>query len=446
MLRSQVLDYGYELNEFDPFFNYRATQYIVDNGIDAYFEWNDSLSWYPNGRDVSATSQVFLHLTAASTYWIFGGGSDLYDFTILFPVIFSSLSVIVIFALVRVIGGTSAGLFSALLFSISIPLLIRSPLGWFKSEPLGLFLGLLTVYLFLSGINSYNKKIAFIKLAAAGIFTAFSISSWGGNHFFIIPIGIFFFALPFLRNDHKFIIWAIPLFTISVLLSSFGFERIASNFILGLGGLSLIASTLFLVSCILIQTKSSNNKSRNALLFLISILIIVSGFLVLNSESAFLLDGSHRYLNALNPFLTSVDPLVDSVAEHATPDTGIIFLLHSILMIFSGLGIWIILSHKSSESQVLLKNDMKAFVIIFGITGAYVSSTFIRLELFASLSLIILAAISLSILTKNLFKIDPTTKKSIILKISFVGLILTLFVTPLVYPDLNWISAIDSPP
>ena len=26
---------------------------------------------------------------------------------------------------------------------------------------------------------------------------------------------------------------------------------------------------------------------------------------------------SFRYLNAINPFLTSTDPLIDSVAEHA---------------------------------------------------------------------------------------------------------------------------------
>ena len=210
LLRVQPAQFGYELNEFDPFFNYRATQYILDNGINEYFEWNDSLSWYPDGRNVSGSSQVFLHLTAASMYWIFGGGSDLYDFTILFPTIFGSLSAIVIFALVRVIGGTSAGLFSALLFSISLPILIRSPLGWFKSEPLGLFLGLLAVYLLLSGINSHNKKIALVKLIVAGIFTASSISAWGGNQYFIIPIGMFFFALPFLRSDHKFILWVIP--------------------------------------------------------------------------------------------------------------------------------------------------------------------------------------------------------------------------------------------
>ncbi|NNM02486.1 MAG: hypothetical protein HKP26_02820, partial [Nitrosopumilus sp.] len=343
LLRSQPAEFGFELNEFDPFFNYRATQYIVDNGIDAYFEWNDDLSWYPIGRDVSATSQVFLHVFTASLYWIFGGGTDLYDFTILFPVVFGSFTAIVIFALVRVIGGTTAGLFSALLFSISLPILIRSPIGWFKSEPLGIFLGLLAIYLLLSGINSNNKKIALGKLVGAGIITAFSISSWGGNQFFIIPIGIFFLSLPFLRNDHKFIIWAIPVYTIASLLTSLGFERVSSSFIFGMGGISLIASTLFFVSCIFIQNKSSNHKTRNGLLFLISILMIISGLLIVNSESEFLPSSSHRYVNALNPFLTTTDPLVDSVSEHATTTLPQSFLFHSVLMIFSGIGIWFII-------------------------------------------------------------------------------------------------------
>ena len=100
LIRSQPAEWGWELNEFDPFFNYRATEYLVENGVGAYFQWNDDLSWYPNGRDVSGTSQVMLHLTAATTYVIFGTGMELYDFTILFPVIVGSLTCIVVFALV----------------------------------------------------------------------------------------------------------------------------------------------------------------------------------------------------------------------------------------------------------------------------------------------------------------------------------------------------------
>ena len=44
LIRSQPANYGSELNEFDPFFNFRATEYIVENGFFAYFEWNDDKS------------------------------------------------------------------------------------------------------------------------------------------------------------------------------------------------------------------------------------------------------------------------------------------------------------------------------------------------------------------------------------------------------------------
>ena len=136
LMRSQGADHGFELNEFDPFFNYRSTQFVIDNGLDEYFDWHDDRSWYPFGRNVSETSQVMLHVTAALLYPVFGMGADLYDFTIMFPVVFGSLSVIVIFALVRVFAGTTAGLFASLFFAISLPIILRGVLGWFKSEPL----------------------------------------------------------------------------------------------------------------------------------------------------------------------------------------------------------------------------------------------------------------------------------------------------------------------
>ena len=41
LIRSTPLTYGFELFEFDPFFNFRATEYIVENGYDAYFQWID---------------------------------------------------------------------------------------------------------------------------------------------------------------------------------------------------------------------------------------------------------------------------------------------------------------------------------------------------------------------------------------------------------------------
>jgi dolichyl-diphosphooligosaccharide---protein glycosyltransferase len=446
LIRSQPANYGFELNEFDPFFNFRATEYLVENGFSEYFEWNDDKSWYPIGRDISATSQVMLHSTAAVTYQIFAGNSSLYDFTILFPVIFGSLTVVVIFALVRLFAGTTAGLFASLLFAISLPIILRGSIGWFKSEPLGIFYGLLGLYLFLSAIKSENKKIASLKIIFGGMIMAFGMASWGGNQFFIIPMGLFILSLPFLRKDHKFLLWSIPLFVGLFLLITGSFERPGLNFVFGLGGLSLIIPTIFLISSIFVQKISKDEtKLRNSFFLLISIIIIGSFLIIINNDSNLLPLPTFRYLNAINPFLTTTDPLVDSVAEHATTSLQLSFVFHSIWMIFAGIGIWILLSKKIS--QTFVKNDMKVFVIIFGITGVYVSSSFVRLEVFASISLIILSSIALSILTKNIFKIKSFGKKNYLFKISYVVIMVFLFILPLVFPENNnWIAHTDSPP
>jgi len=446
LIRSQPANYGFELNEFDPFFNFRATEYLVENGFSEYFEWSDDKSWYPKERNVSATSQVMLHSTAAITYQIFAGNSSLYDFTILFPAVIGSLTVLVIFALVRLFAGTTAGLFASLLFAVSLPIIIRGSIGWFKSEPLGIFYGLLGLYLFLSAIKSENKKIAALKIIFGGIVMAFGMASWGGNQFFIIPIGLFILALPFVRKDHKFLLWGIPLFVGLFLLISSSFERPGPSFVFGLGGLSLIIPTVFLMSSIFIQKISKDeNKIRHSLFLLISIIIIGSFLLILNIEFNFIGGSSFRYLNAINPFLTTIDPLVDSVAEHATTNISLSFLFHSIWMIFAGIGVWILLSKKIP--QTFVKNDMKIFVLAFGMTGVYISSSFIRLEVFASISLIVLSSIALSILTTNIFKIKFFGKKNYLFKISYVIIIAFLFTLPLIFPEnSNWISHADTPP
>jgi len=221
----------FELNEFDPFFNYRATQFMVENGLPAYLEWRDDLSWHPYGRDVSTTSQVMLHATTATLYQIFGMGTSLYDFTILFPVVIGSLTAVVIFAIVRTIGGTTAGLFASLFFAVSPIIIMRGSIGWFKSEPLGLFYGLLAVYLLISGIKSDKGKVSIAKIVGGGILLAFGLASWGGIQFFILPIGLLFLALPFLRKDNKFVIWVSVIFASVFLLITMSFEKTGFAFV-----------------------------------------------------------------------------------------------------------------------------------------------------------------------------------------------------------------------
>ena len=68
VLRAYPIKYGFYLNEFDPFFDYRATNYIVDNGIEAYFKWHDFMLWYRERRDIPGSSQSGLHITQTKAF------------------------------------------------------------------------------------------------------------------------------------------------------------------------------------------------------------------------------------------------------------------------------------------------------------------------------------------------------------------------------------------
>ena len=438
----QPADYGFELNEFDPFFNFRATKFIVDNGYFEYFNWHDDKSWYPDGRNVSATSQVMLHITTAALYQSFGMGQSLYDFTILFPVIIGSLTTIVIFALVRVLGGTTAGLLASLFFAVSMPVIIRGTVGWFKSEPLGLFYGFLGVYLFLSGIKSDNGKVSFFKLIAGGVFVSLGISSWGGTQFFVILLVLFFLGIPFLRKDKKFITWALPVFVSALLLTIAIFERPGVGFVLGYGGLGLIGSTVFVLSFFQIQKIKVKNNIRYGFLLLGGFVLIGISSIVTNAVSL----PSFRYLNAVNPFLSSDNTIVQSVAEHSSVTMEQLFPSLSVLMIFSGIGVWL-LFHIKENQNFHIKNDMVLFALIIGFVGIYISSAFIRLEIFGSIAVIVLASIGVSLLISNVLKKHSKNSLSSIAKFSFVIVIIVLLTIPVALPvNANWINVVKIPP
>jgi dolichyl-diphosphooligosaccharide--protein glycosyltransferase len=460
IIRSYPIKYGFALNEFDPYFDYRATKYIIDNGFEAYLNWHDYESWYPEGRFVPTTSQVALHLIAATMYKIFGLGSSLMDFVIMFPVIIGSLTTIVIFALVRNLGGTTAGMFASLLFAFMPAIIQRGNLGWFKSEPLGLFLALLSVYLFISSIKSKNIKRTILTAAVGGLILGLANSSWGGIQYFSIPIGIFFFSLPFLRKDSIFL-YGIITFTVITLITAGAFPRPGISFVIGLPGIALIVGMIFAIVGTIIRTKSSPTKANRNLIAALGVfvLLMISIFAVGAYQPS-----SFRYLVAVNPFLSSHNPLVESVAEHSTPTVIDYFTDYSILLIFAGFGVWFSFSKRT---------DMTIFALIIGITGLYVSATFARLMVYSSIAIVILASIGLYELTRSILqnrienqnkikerefrknikegKILPDVKP--LVKISFVVMVVFLVSIPLIdyngviYPkNFNWISSADIPP
>ena len=462
IMRFYPIKYGYYLNEFDPYFDYRATKFIVDNGLNAYWQWHDTMSWYPEGRDVPGTSQSVLHITAAYLYQVFGRGMSLMDFTIAFPAIMGALTVIAVFALVRVLGGTTAGMFSALFWAFSPAIIQRGNLGWFKSEPLGLFFGILATYLFISAMKHKEVKYAIAKAIAGGLILGLANGSWGGIQYFSIPISLFFIALPFFRRDLTIPMYVAIAFTILTLITAAAFPRPGISFVLGLPGLAMMAGTAFLVIAYFVRKISRPMvQTRNVAFALIAFVAIGIAFVAAGPY----VSPSFRYLNAINPFIGSIDPLVESVAEHFTPTVADYFTDFSVLLMFAGLGGWLAFRRR---------NDTAIFALLLGITGVYVSATFARLLVFASVGIIVLAGLGLFEVTRSIMAYretaaTPATAPRLtaatreerrkmefasrahstsgqVVKISYVIVMIMMLSIPLFYPsNSNWLSSADVP-
>jgi dolichyl-diphosphooligosaccharide---protein glycosyltransferase len=457
MLRAYPIKYGFYLNEFDPFFDFRATQYIVDNGINAYFNWHDHMSWYPEGRDIATTSQSGLHITAAVLYQIFGMGLPLLDFTIWFPVIIGSASTILMFLLVRCItGSTIPGLIASVFFAVSPAIIQRGNLGWFKSEPLGIFYGLGGSYLFISALKERKYKFLIPKAIFSGVILGLAAASWGGAQYFVIPIAIFIFVLAFVSKGLKNPLLVSVLFTTSILLVALVFPRPGTSFVFGLPGILLMGSTAFLFVSTLIKKKSSERTAvRNTAI--VFVIFIVIGFAIISS--GLYKTPSFRYLNAINPFISSQNKLVESVAEHSTPTIVDYFRQFSILIIFSGLGAWVAFKNKNNTTMI--------FALIIGLTGIYISATFARLLVFASIGMVILSSIGIYEVVRSITSIRRDTekqsigpvqsdakssaksiksKKHIFAYMAFSAILIVLLTIPMVYDkNTNWITSADVP-
>ncbi|CAN6848620.1 unnamed protein product [Brassica oleracea] len=65
-----VIKYESVIHEFDPYFNYRVTQFLSKNGIYEFWNWFDDRTWYPLGRVIGGTVYPGLTLTAGTIWWV----------------------------------------------------------------------------------------------------------------------------------------------------------------------------------------------------------------------------------------------------------------------------------------------------------------------------------------------------------------------------------------
>ena len=457
MIRAYAAKYGFYLNEFDPYYDYYAAQHIVNlahqqglyaalfanpsncgpavytacHNLQGYFFWHDIQTWFPVGRNVAATSQGGLQLAGALTYLlardVFGVPITLYDWLVILPVFLGALTAIAFYFLVRKIAGEAAGLFAALVFAVSPPLIERGNLGWFKSEPLAILLFVTASYLMLT---VFDKERAIrgrvVRALLGGIMIGYANTAWGGGDYFSAAFGLIFLLIPFLNLDLPGYSPAIISFTASTLFVSAIFPRPGVAIVTNPVGLVLIGGTLFVLVAQWAKTWTKPTEYRSTLFkFLFGFALAGLALLSFGLVGGLTL----RYITAIAPWARSGNPLVQSVAEHFVPTGADYFTAYAILLSFGMAGVLVAFKRRGISM---------IYALVFGLTGLYFSAAFSRLLVYSSIALGILGGIGFAELAYAIVKPSttplvkkkqaPTSRNE--MKVVFSIAVITLIVLP----------------
>jgi len=428
LMRAYAAKYGFYLNEFDPYYDYYAAQHIVNlaqsqglyaalfanppncgpavytacHNLQGYFYWHDINTWFPVGRDVAATSQGGLQIAGAFTYLlvhdVFGVQITLYDWLVILPVFLGAVTAVVFYFLVRKIAGDAAGLFAALMFAVSPPLIERGNLGWFKSEPLAILLFVTASYLVLT---VFDKERTFrsraIRGLLGGVLIGYANTAWGGGDYFSAAFGLIFVLIPFLNLDLASLSPAIILFTASTLFVSAVFPRPGVAIVTNPVGLVLLGGTIFLLVAQWAKTWTKPTEYRSTLYkFLFGFALAGLALLSFGFVGGLTL----RYLTVIAPWARVSNALVQSVAEQAVPTGADYFTSYAILLFFGMAGALVAFRRRGIPM---------IYALVFGITGLYFSAAFSRLLVYSSIALGILGGIGFAELAYAIVKPSSTS-------------------------------------
>ncbi|KAL1449530.1 hypothetical protein WDU94_002027 [Cyamophila willieti] len=179
-----VLRFESVIHEFDPYFNYRTTKFLVEEGYYKFHNWFDDRAWYPLGRIIGGTIYPGLMVTSAVLYhlmWLLNITVDIRNVCVFLAPFFSSLTTIVTYLLTKEVKDTGSGLVAAAMISIVPGYISRSVAGSYDNEAIAIFCMLLTYYSWIKAVKS--GSILWSALTALAYF--YMVSSWGGYVFLI---------------------------------------------------------------------------------------------------------------------------------------------------------------------------------------------------------------------------------------------------------------------
>ena len=392
VVRLLPMRWGMALSEFDPYVQYHFTEHVVNKGFLSWVDWRDYQRWYPWGAYVPKTNLPGLPLTAATFYTIIsmlGIQISLKDFCILFPAIMGAITCIALYFLGKDVGGKDVGLLSALILALSPTYISRTSIGFFDDETVGL-LGVILCFLFFLRAIEEDKPIrsSIMYGILSGAALGYIFSAWGAALYPVGIITLFAFVIILLRRyNTRFLLSYSLLFGIGLF--------IAMNVPkLGIGFLKswaiLIVAGVFLLLCLNEVVKRTHTTKWKVVYVAAFTAMLVVGFLTLY-QLGYVSGIAGKFISVLNPFARESSPIIMSVQEHRVTSWSSLYYEFGVVAVFMVLGFFFIAGNLTNRN---------IFLIIFGLTALYFSSSMVRVLVLSAPAVGLIAGIGITRLVK----------------------------------------------
>lgn len=380
------------IHEFDPWFNFRATKYLVQHGFANFWDWFDDRTWHPLGRVTGGTLYPGLMVTSGAIYhalrWL-TFPVDIRNICVLLAPGFSGLTAFAAYLLTSEMSTSpSAGLLAAVFMGIAPGYISRSVAGSYDNEAIAIFLLVFTFYLWIKAV-----KVGSVMWGGlTALFYGYMVSAWGGYVFITNLLPLHAFVLICMgrfspRLYVSYTTWYALGTLASMQIPFVGFLPIRSSEHMSSLGVFGLLQLVGFAEWVRYQLPS---KQFQTLLRAMVLIVFGGAFagLVLLTVSGTIAPWTGRFYSLWDTGYAKIHiPIIASVSEHQpTAWPAYFFDLNMLIWLFPA-GVYMCFRELKDE---------QVFVVIYAVLASYFSGVMVRLMLTLTPIVCVAAAIALS--------------------------------------------------
>ncbi|MFX0099366.1 MAG: STT3 domain-containing protein [Candidatus Hodarchaeota archaeon] len=389
----------YMIKAFDPWVQYKATLFMVNNGPWEYLDWVDYQSWYPEGTKFY-NLYIGLPLTNSIFYWILSGLGfpvTIYDVCFVSPAFMGGLTCIAMYFLGKEVLDKKTGLIAAFFMAFSPGYMQRTVAGFYDNETIGVFATVLCLLFFIRSL----KKGSVIDGLLGGLSFGYLSLSWGGYIYTSMLIPLFAVLLiAFKKYSHRLLIAYSSMMGPGLIIHSF-YRRDTIDLFFSSSGLLIPLAVLILLPFVefLYRKKQYDQswyrgfwKLIKKAIIPVCIIAAVSLWIMVEFFDVDIISLQSRFMTILNPVYRNQVAIVASVGEHMPAPWSVFYYNTFIPILFVIPGVYF--AYKRG-------NEVDVVAIIFTLTLFYFTGSMIRIILLFAPAVSLMGSYGISQILKS---------------------------------------------